>query len=231
MVARGEGNNHKQLNQKGNGLVLMSNVIGMNDFAGMANGTQNCWLCQKAVSTRALFCHHCGTVQPVRAIDHFARLGVERRIDVDLEHLERQFAALSRTLDPQRFLIRGLGERGYAAKQLEALTESYETLREPLRRGRYWLELNETEIKEVAAANPMVQELRRELDSAAEPAQCDRVAQRAGMAMENGIMGLMQALRGENWKQATATLAELDGLESILGDVRSRRATLTPPHK
>src|SRR5215467_1679812 len=102
------------------------NVIGFSDFAATAHSDLCCWLCQKAVSARALFCHHCGTIQPVRAIDHFARLGVERRIDIDVEQLDHQYAALSRTLDPQRFMIRGIGERGHASKQLDALNEAYE---------------------------------------------------------------------------------------------------------
>ena len=72
-------------------------------------------------------------------------------------------------------------------------------------------------------------ELRQELETAAEPAQCDRIAQKAGQAMEQGIMGLMQALRGQNWQQANATLVELDGLEGILDDVRSKRAEMTLP--
>ncbi len=207
----------------------MFNVIGLSDFTNAANNGMHCWLCQKSLSNRALFCHHCGTIQPVRDIDHFARLGIERRIDVDLEHLEKQFAALSRTLDPQRFLIRGLGERGHAAKQLEALREAYETLREPLRRGRYWLNLHANEASQTAVqANPFVSELRQELENAAEPCACDRVAQKAGHALEQGIVGLMHALRGEDWQQAKAALSELDGLESILGDVRSRRAALMP---
>jgi molecular chaperone HscB len=203
------------------------NVVGITEFAGMANGDLHCWLCQKPISTRALFCHHCSSIQPVRDIDHFARLGIERRIDIDVELLERQFAALARTLDPQRFLIRGMGERGHAAKQFEALNEAYDTLREPLKRGRYWLALNQKEFQEASAANPFVSELRAELDSAAEPCQCDRVAQKAGQALEQGIMGLMQSLRGQDWQMASATLVELDGLESILGDVRSKRADLT----
>jgi molecular chaperone HscB len=205
---------------------MNSNVVGLSEFAGLANGDLHCWLCQKAVSTRALFCHHCGTIQPVRAIDHFARLGIERRIDIDMELLERQYNALSRTLDPQRFMIRGMGERGHAAKQFEALTEAYDTLREPLRRGRYWLSLNQKD-SENTTMNPFVADLRAELDSAAEPSQCDRVAQKAGQAMEQGIMGLMQSLRGQDWKVASTTLAQLDGLESILGDVRSKRAEIT----
>jgi len=126
----------------------MTNVVGMNEFVGLAGGETYCWLCQKPMSTRALFCHACGAIQPVRAIDHFARLGLECRLDVDAEILERQYATLSAMLSPERFLIRGLGERGHAAKQLEALNEAYETLRVPLRRGRYWLQLNEKESSE-----------------------------------------------------------------------------------
>jgi len=203
------------------------NVVGLSEFAGLQNGELHCWLCQKSVSTRALFCHHCGTIQPVREIDHFARLGMERRVDIDMELLERQYAALSRTLDPQRFLIRGMGERGHAAKQFEALNEAHDTLREPLKRGRYWLTLHQKEFEQAVAANPFVIELRAELDSAAEPCQCDRVAQKAGHALQEGIMGLMQSLRGQDWQLASATLVELDGLESILGDVRSKRAEIT----
>jgi len=137
----------------------MSNVVGMNEFVGMASGDTYCWLCQKPVSTRALFCHICGTIQPVRDIDHFARMGIERKLDIDMEQLERQYATLCRSLAPERFMIRGVGERGHAAKQLEAITEAYEALREPLRRGRYWLKLNETEGAEPLDVNPFVTEL------------------------------------------------------------------------
>ena len=202
----------------------MFNVVGLNEFAGLANGELHCWLCQKAVSQRALFCHHCGTIQPLRDIDHFARLGLERRVDVEVEQLDHQYAALSRTLDPQRFLIRGIGERGHAAKQLEALNIAFETLRDPLKRGRYWLSLHEQHYTAAVDPNPSVRELRGELDTAAAPAECDRVAQKAGQALEQGIMGLLQALRGEQWQQANSALIELDGLEAILGDVRSKRA-------
>ena len=206
----------------------MFNVVGMSEFVGMANGDTHCWLCQKPVSSRALFCHHCGTIQAVRDIDHFARLGLERRIDIDMEILERQYGALRRTLDPQRFLIRGIGERGHAAKQLEALTEAYDTLRDPLRRGRYWLQLNEKTFAEAVTTNPLVVELRQELAGANEPAQCDRIAQKAGQALQQGIMTLMQALRGQDWNHANTVLIELDGVEAILDQVRGARAHLAP---
>ena len=208
------------------------NVIEFNEFTFSSNcnvGETCCWLCQKGTSLRALFCQHCGTIQPVRPLDHFARLGLERRIDVDAELLERQYSALKKTLSPERFAIRGLGERGHASKQLEVIEAAYQTLREPLRRGRYWLALHEKEFKEAETANPMVSELRSELEGAAAAAQCDRIAQRAGQAMEQGIVGLMQALRGQNWQLANAILLEVDGLETILSDVRTRRSALISP--
>ena len=206
----------------------MSNVVGMNEFVGMANGDSHCWLCQKPVSTRALFCHHCGSIQPVRDIDHFARLGLDRRIDIDIELLESQYAAFSRTLDPERFMIRGIGERGHAAKQLEALNDAYNTLRDPLQRGRYWLQMNEKTFNEAVEGNVLVNELRQALTNATEPGQCDSVAQKAGQALEQGVMLLMQALRGENWEQANETLIEIAGVEGILDEVRARRTGLEP---
>jgi molecular chaperone HscB len=209
----------------------MFNIVGINEFAALANSNLHCWLCQKGASSRALFCHHCGTIQPVREIDHFARLGLERRLEIDTEHLEHQYAALSRTLDPQRFLIRGIGERGYAAKQLEALNVAYETLGDPLKRGRYWLSLNAKELEKASEPHPFVKELRNDLDSAAEPAQCDRVAHKAGQAMELGIMSLMQALRGQDWQRANLQLHELDGLEYIMDAVRQKRTGLVPDGK
>ena len=204
----------------------MSNVVGMNEFVGMANGETYCWLCQKPVSTRALFCHLCGTVQPVRDIDHFARLGLERSLDVDGEVLERQYKAFSKSLDPERFLIRGLGERGHAAKQLEALNEAYETLRKPLSRGRYWLRLQGKETVSEQDPSPLMADLRQELQEAQGPCPCDRVAQKAGQVLEQGVVLLMKALREEDWDQANAILLSLDGIDGFCAEVRARRKEL-----
>ncbi len=202
----------------------MSNVIGIHEIFGLANGGTYCWICQKPVSTRALFCHHCGTIQPVRDIDHFARLGLPRHLDVDADSLEHQYKALSRTLAPERFAIRGLGERGHAAKQLEALNEAYDVLRDPVKRGRYWLHMNEKNLKQTDAGNPLVEELRRELADADQPSEYDRVARKAGQALEQGVMLLMQSLRGGNWQLANTTLMELDGVGAILEEVRDCRS-------
>ncbi len=213
---------------------MSDNVVEFNEFSVSQKNDASlvsCWLCQKPTALRALFCQHCGTIQPVRGIDHFMRLGLERRIDIDSELLERQYTALKRTLAPERFAIRGMGERGHAAAQLEAIEVAYDALREPLKRGRYWLMLHEKEVDEAEITNPMVSELRQELDGSNLPGQCDRIAQKAGHAMEQGVVGLMQALRTKKWQLANAILMEVDGLESILSDVRERRTDLVSDNK
>lgn len=209
----------------------MANVIEFNEFVAASDGAHTdlrCWLCQKSTPPRTMFCHYCGTIQPVRNIDHFARLGLERRVDVDLELLERHYAALKLTLDPGRFATRGIGERNHASKQLEALNDAFDTLRDPMRRGRYWLELHEKNYNpDAPTANPIIAELGSELAAASAPSEYDRIAQKAGQAMEDGIISLLQALRGDNWQQAGATLLELDGLGAIIDGTRARRANLT----
>ena len=205
------------------------NVVEFNDFSIVEKeekGHVSCWLCHKGTAARALFCQHCGTIQPVRPLDHFTRLGLERRIDIDSELLERQYSGFKRTLAPERFAIRGMGERGHASAQLDAIEEAYAVLREPLKRGRYWIYLHEKEVDEIESNNPMIKELRQELEETSIAAQCDRIAQKAGTAMQQGVVGLMQALRSQKWQLANAILLEVDGLESILNDVRNRRLTL-----
>jgi len=208
----------------------MNNVVGISDVRGTGSDL-TCWLCQKQVSPRALFCHHCGTIQPVRAIDHFARLGMERRVDIDLELLERQFQTLQKTLDPNRFAVRAQGERGLAAKQLEALWEAYETLRDPVRRGRYWLDLHHMEFDDAQTVHPAVQEIRLQYEQAQTTCDLDRVARQAGSAFEDGIMRLLNSLRQQNWQQANASLIELHGIEGVLNEARDRRRGMTNTDK
>ena len=205
----------------------MNKGIGMVEAKDWRSADVVCWFCTKQLSPRALFCNHCGAIQPVRGVDHFARLGLERRIDIDQTELERQFATMQRTLDPDRFAIRSVTERVHAAKQLTALIEAYDNLRDPVQRGRYWLSLHNKEFEEVQATIPLVQEMRKDFDKASSAPEVDRVAHRATLALEDGIMRLMQALRNQNWQNANLTLLELDGMEDIIHDARQKRQQYT----
>ncbi len=187
-----------------------------------------CWTCHESLSGQARFCNHCGCIQPVRALDHFQRLGLVRSIDLDREVLERNHAALQRNFAAERFTLRSATEKNYAASHREALREAFEALRDPVRRSRYWLELHAGESLAAAPQPPQLVELRGMLDAAIEAAQLDHLACRAGQEVERGILRLLDRLRQKDWQGANEILGALDGFENLLAETRLRRAALTP---
>jgi molecular chaperone HscB len=105
------------------------------------DGIVGCWSCQGPVAARALFCHTCGAVQPPPQLDHFARLSLPRQFEIDAAELDRRYFGFQRNLHPDRFARRTARERAIAESQSASLNQAYETLKEPLTRAAYLLEL------------------------------------------------------------------------------------------
>lgn len=200
-------------------------------FGAAAKGTidgdmVSCWLCRHAVSVRALFCHKCGAAQPPRELDHFARLGVERRFDVDLALLDRQYNGFRRTLAPERFVAKGARERENAERQVAALTRAYDTLKEPVGRARHLLQL--AGVVEVQGDDdPDLAEMAAALAGEADPGAIDRVANQAGREIETGIRGLSAAFRAGDLVGAARRMIRLERLEHLA--VVARRHRIAPP--
>lgn len=106
------------------------------------DGMALCPSCGQPLGVRALFCHHCGALQPPRAVDPFSRLGVERQFDLDQARIDRQFAGFSRVLTPERFAERPRAQQAAARAQLAALKDAHRHLSDPLLRARSLLLVN-----------------------------------------------------------------------------------------
>ena len=74
--------------------------------------------------------------------DHFERFGIPRSFDMDLGVLDSRYRELQRTVHPDRFASAGEAERRLSMQQTSAINEGYQTLKDPLRRGRHLLELS-----------------------------------------------------------------------------------------
>jgi len=95
----------------------------------------------------SLICAECGS--PLAApLDCFAALGIRRALTIDLDALERRYHELSRKLHPDRFASKGPKMRDASLRATATLTRSYRTLRDPVARGLYWLELNGEKLAE-----------------------------------------------------------------------------------
>lgn len=189
----------------------------------------HCWMCHEALSVRAMFCNNCGTIQPVRELSHFERLGLEKRVDVDLAALERNLATLLRTFAPERFMLRSHTEKNFAARHREAIQAAHDALHDPMARSRYWIDLHSDANKEASSVvPPIVTELQAEFEKAVETNQLDRLAQRTGHEIEMGIVSLLSNLRQQKWDKANEILVALDNMETLIVQVREKRQALTP---
>lgn len=71
-----------------------------------------------------------------------------RKLTIDLGALERRYHELSRMIHPDRFASSAAGVRDASLRATATLTRSYRTLRDPVARGLYWLELNGEKLAE-----------------------------------------------------------------------------------
>src|SRR5215475_203824 len=98
---------------------------------------------------QALVCPRCQAVQPLAPdADLFAVLGLPRGLALDAADLERRYLTASRAVHPDRHQTASDVDRDLSLAASAAVNRAYRTLRDPVARGRYWLELHGTTLGE-----------------------------------------------------------------------------------
>lgn len=101
-----------------------------------------CWRC-RADTAGALVCPGCEAPQPLASdADLFRVLGLPRSLVIDRDDLERRYHAASRAVHPDRHQIGDARAGALAVSASAAVNRAYRTLRDPVARARYWLELH-----------------------------------------------------------------------------------------
>jgi molecular chaperone HscB len=107
-----------------------------------------CPSCARAQEPR-LICDYCGAPLPVPAdLDCFSALGIARKLSIDTSALEVAYHDLGRKIHPDKFASSAPNVRALSLAGTALLTRSYRTLRDPISRGLYWLELNGEKLAE-----------------------------------------------------------------------------------
>lgn len=207
----------------------------MNDNASIAEiptaAPVACWSCGGPVAPEALFCGTCRIVQPPRAIDHFARLGVPPGFRIDPRDLEKRYFALQRQLHPDRFATRSPRERAISQNQAVSLNEAYDALRAPLARAEYLLALAGQPIGDDRTIRDpellMEQMERRETLAEARDAKgvetCIGAAVADSMAIERD---LADAFDARDLATARRSTLRLRYLQRLVDEARARHARL-----
>jgi molecular chaperone HscB len=116
---------------------------------GAQQGTA-CWSC--ATQVQSHFCTACGKVQPPAPADYFSFFGLPRKLNIDLPVLEREFYKLSRRLHPDVYARASKREQEWSIEQSSRLNDAYRTLRDPIARTEYLLELEGVKLEEQSKA-------------------------------------------------------------------------------
>ncbi|NOS79024.1 MAG: Fe-S protein assembly co-chaperone HscB [Nitrospira sp.] len=113
-----------------------------------------CWHCQSEVSGE-YFCDRCVKVQPVsKELDYFTCFGFPRRLSIDQQKLEAKFYELSRAFHPDFYQNKSDAEQTISLGNSAMLNTAYRTLRDPIQRAEYLLDLEAGSVKDIRTTPP-----------------------------------------------------------------------------
>src|SRR6202012_5383763 len=85
-------------------------------------------------------------------MDYFEFFELPRKLTLDVVALEKQFYTMSRRLHPDRFASKSVAEQEAALTQSSLLNDAYRTLKDPILRTQYLLNLVGVELEEQSKA-------------------------------------------------------------------------------
>lgn len=164
---------------------------------------QNCWHCDSPATGH--FCSHCQHIQPLNIRpDYFAFLQLPRHYHIDLKQLEQLYYQLSRQFHPDFFFNASESERQYSMERSSLLNDAYRTLRDPLKRANYLLEIYGLKTSERKAKTPP--DLLSEIFELNEQLEELRAAKKNRDSAEIAVLKPQVLATEEMLKQRAATL-------------------------
>ncbi|MGQ0667624.1 MAG: Fe-S protein assembly co-chaperone HscB [Nitrospiraceae bacterium] len=154
-----------------------------------------CWHCQSEMSGE-YFCDRCVKVQPVsKETDYFTCLGFPRRLMIDQSKLEATFYKLSRAFHPDFYQNKSETERTISLGNAATLNTAYRTLRDPIQRAEYLLDLEAGAVKTIRTSPPadLFEEILELQDTLEEYRATDRQSE-TGRGLQARLQAEQQAL-------------------------------------
>ncbi|GIY90190.1 iron-sulfur cluster co-chaperone protein HscB [Caerostris darwini] len=118
-------------------------------FRLLSISKNRCWNCNAVVTERDLVCMSCRSVQePRQNLNYFEIFKETPHFDIDIRNLTVKFRHLQNLLHPDKIASRPEKEKAYSAEQSALVNKAYQTLRRPIDRGVYLLELHSKPLSE-----------------------------------------------------------------------------------
>ena len=204
-----------------------------------------CWRCQNK-HVPQMFCPACEALQTFPPdLDYFTLFGLARNPALDEQALTNTYYNLSRQLHPDLHQTGTAEERAASLKNTALVNRAYRTLRDPVQRGLYWLELNGEQLgkdnnKVPPALAIFVFEVQEKLEEVRDARNAGSDNTEAALAdlkaelvqvqdeLDDQMQGFQQKLAANlsKWEQADGSHELLRELKRVLSDMAYLR-TLT----
>ncbi len=168
--------------------------------------------------------------------NHFELFELDSHFDLDTEVLDETYQQLQRVLHPDKFASASDAERRWSVQAASRVNEAYQTLKQPLKRANYLLELQGLMLNEETDTqmDPMFlmeqMELREALgdaESAADPyAALDKIAGQLSSQINDHASSFSAAAQGEAWDEGRKLVRQWQFLEKLRQEARSLEARL-----
>jgi molecular chaperone HscB len=159
--------------------------------------------------------------------DLFAVLGLPRRLALDAADLERRYHEASRAVHPDRHQTASARERELSLAASAAVNRAYRMLRDPVARGRYWLELHGTRLGDEGPRVPpaiaaQVFETQEKLEELRAAGAGSEALRREVQVIREGFAARLAALRdelGARYQAANGGEPSIDELRGRLSEI------------
>ncbi len=168
-----------------------------------------CWHCQSEM-TGEYFCDRCVKVQPVsKETDYFTCLGLPRRLLIDPSELEAKFYELSRAFHPDFYQNKSETEQAISLGNAATLNSAYRTLRDPIQRAEYLLDLEAGAAKTIRTSPPadLFEDILKLQDTLEEYRESDPRSE-AGQGLQDQLRAEQKALE-KRTRELEAQLRQL----------------------
>jgi len=165
--------------------------------------------------------------------NHFELFGLTPAYALDLEHLDRAYRDIQAEVHPDRFAHAGDAERRASMQMTTQVNEAYRTLKSPVQRAKYLLELNGVDVGfETNTAMPPAflveqMELREKLEEAKNGSDLDSIATDLSVSRREIEQQIKEKIDGKHdYKSASDLVRKLMFLERFGEEIDAAYETL-----
>ncbi|KAJ2726162.1 molecular chaperone [Coemansia sp. Benny D115] len=195
------------------------------ESSGTDSATKKCWRCHQLSNKASLFCENtrCSVIQPVgQGATYFDVLldGSPPSFVVDAGKLRRSFLKLQQAVHPDSFSQKELIEHKLAEAQSSWINHAYATLKDPLQRAKYLLELSGHPISEEdQITDPellmQIMDTREEIEAASTEAQIDAIKEHNDANIAQVTASLERAFAAKDFDSAKQLANHLQYLRRV----------------